>query len=130
MQVKVGIDVIEIDRIKDSIETLGEGFINKVFTEEEINYCDDTNKMRFQHYAARFAVKEAFFKAVSCLLDDKYEITWKNIQTVNDKNGKPHIEMLDLSDKIKEELKPISSIDVSISHVKEYATAIVTILLN
>jgi len=130
MQIKVGTDIIEVSRIQESIENIGENFINKIFTQEEINYCKNTKKLMYQHYAARFAAKEAAFKAISTLLEDKYSISWKNAQILNDDNGKPHLEFIALTKEVERMLKRIISIDVSISHLKEYAIATVTILID
>ncbi|MGN0688933.1 MAG: holo-ACP synthase, partial [Oscillospiraceae bacterium] len=58
----VGTDIIEIERIKESIENYGKSFLEKVFTEQEIHYCEKHKKMKYQHYAARFAAKEAVSK--------------------------------------------------------------------
>ena len=88
MQIKSGIDIIEVGRIKDSIDETGKDFKNRVYTENEIQYCESKKKNKYQSYAARFAVKEATFKAVSTLIKDKYSISWKNIETTNDKTGK------------------------------------------
>lgn len=65
MRVKCGTDIIEIKRIKNSIEKLGDKFIKKIFTEKEISYCENKKNQKYQHYAARFAAKEAAFKALS-----------------------------------------------------------------
>lgn len=129
MDIKVGIDIIEVDRIKQSIEELGENFLNKIYTENEIKYCESKNQNKYQHYAARFAVKEAAFKAISTLITDKYSISWKNVETIDDERGKPNIKFLALTKQLEKELSKINSIDVSISHIKEYAVANVTILL-
>lgn len=129
MQIKSGIDIIEIDRIKRSIDELGENFIKRIYTEQEIKYCESKNNNKYQYYAARFAVKEAAFKAISVLLKDKYSISWKNVETINDKEGKPNIKFVALTKEVEKELSKIASIDVSISHIKEYAIASVNILL-
>ena len=89
MKIKCGVDMIEINRIKGSIENLGDIFINKVFTPKEIEYCKNKGKMMYSHFAARFAVKEAAFKAVSEEIKDKYSISWKDIETTNDEQGRP-----------------------------------------
>ena len=65
MEYKVGNDIIEVERVESSIQKLGESFLNRVFTPAEIEYCESKNKMKYQHYAARFAGKEAIFKAIS-----------------------------------------------------------------
>lgn len=122
MKVKCGTDIVEIERIKDSIEKLGDKFLNKIYTDEEINYCESKGKQKYQHYAARFAVKEAAFKAVSESIEDKYSVCWKDFETLNDKNGRPILNLLGIN------TKKIANIDVSISHCKKYATANVVIL--
>ena len=80
MKVTCGTDIIEIYRIKESIEKLGEAFLNRIFTENEIKYCESKKKQKYQHYAARFAAKEAAFKALSWKIDDKYSISWKDFE--------------------------------------------------
>ena len=124
MEVKCGVDIIEISRIKQSIESLGDKFVNKIYTKNEIKYCESKGKSKYEHYAARFAVKEAAFKAVSEQVKDKYEISWKDIETINDQNGRPKTENLFLNS------TNIENIDVSISHCKEYAIANVTVLFK
>ena len=123
MRILTGTDIIEINRIKESIESLGETFKNKIYTQKEIEYCESKKNAKYQHYAGRFAAKEAIFKAVSDLLDDKFEISWKDLEVLNDKNGKPNIKFT--SKKLEEK---IESIDISISHCKEYAVANVAII--
>lgn len=129
MQIKSGIDIIEVERIKSSIDEMGDNFLNRVYTENEIQYCESKKKNKYQSYAARFAVKEAAFKAVSTLIKDKYSISWKNIETTNDENGRPSVKFISLTKEVEKELAKIESIDVSISHLEEYAVATVNILI-
>lgn len=124
MKVKCGVDIIEISRIQDSIEKLGDTFLNKVYTKKEIEYCESKGKNKYQHYAARFAVKEAVFKAVSEEVKDKFAISWKDVETINDDQGRPKVEILFLKN------KKIENVDVSISHCKDYAVANVTVLFK
>ena len=91
MRVKCGTDIIEIDRIKESIEKLGNPFLERVFTKKEIDYCESKKKQKYQHYAARFAAKEAVFKALSENIQDKFSVSWKDFEVENDKQGKPKI---------------------------------------
>ena len=122
MKVNCGTDIIEINRIKDSIENIGERFLERVYTKREIEYCESKKSQKYQHYAARFAAKEAAFKAISDELNDKYSVCWKDFEIVNDKVGKPILNIIGV------DLKNIVSMDLSISHCKEYAVANVTIL--
>ena len=128
MQIKSGIDIIEVERIKSSIDEMGDNFLNRVYTENEIQYCESKKKNKYQSYSARFAVKEAAFKAISTLIKDKYSISWKNIETTNDENGRPSVKFISLTKEVEKELAKIESIDVSISHLEKYAVAIVNIL--
>ena len=122
MKVTCGTDIIEIDRIKNSIEELGDKFLDRVFTKKEIDYCESKKNQKYQHYAARFAAKEAAFKAISWKIEDKYKICWKDIEVENDKQGRPILKITNI------DLKDIENIDISISHCKNYAVANVTIL--
>ncbi len=122
MKISCGTDIIEIKRIRESIEDLGTKFLERVYTEKEIKYCESKNSQKYQHYAARFAAKEAVFKAISRKLNNKYDIGWKNIEVVNDENGRPHTSLLDI------EIQEIEEMDISISHCKEYATANVIVV--
>jgi len=124
MQVKCGTDIIEVNRIKECIEELGDKFLNKVYTQKEIEYCNSKKAVKYQYFAARFAAKEAIFKAVSDLLDNKYEISWKNAEIINDKMGRPQVNFIGKS------FDEIESIDISLSHLKEYAVANCTVLIK
>ena len=125
MKVLTGTDIIEIDRIKESIENLGTKFINQIYTEKEIEYCESKKNVKYQHYAARFAAKEALLKALSKLLDNKFDLSWKNAEILNDDNGKPYINFIDTNINNK-----IEDIDISISHCKLYAIANVILILK
>lgn len=118
MKVKCGVDIIEVSRIEDAIENLEDKFLNRVYTEKEIEYCSSKNNMKYQHFAVRFAAKEAIFKAVSESLEEKTDIVWTNIEILNNKAGRPYVSFIncDMEEKIE-------NIDISLSHIKEYAIA-------
>lgn len=124
MKIACGTDIIEIERIKKSMEKLGEKFLNKIYTKQEIEYCESKKVQKYQSYAGRFAVKEAVFKAISFKLKDKYQIDWKDIETINNEQGKPELKItgIDMGD--------VESVDVSISHCKTYAIANVTVIFS
>lgn len=124
MKVLLGTDIIEIKRVKESIEKYDKDFINRIYTEKEIEYCEKKHNAKYQHYAVRFAAKEAVFKAVSQLLEDKFEISWKNAEIINLDQGKPEVNLI--GTKIANKIK---SIDISLSHCKEYAVATVIIVI-
>ena len=122
MQISCGVDIVEIERIKKAIEKTNGRFLKKIYTEKEIKYCEEKGNAKYEHYAARFASKEAIFKAISGLLKDKYSINWQNVQILNNKEGKPYIEFINM------EFNQIKSMDISISHSKQNAIANVVII--
>ena len=124
MNITCGTDIIEIERIKESIENIGEKFLKRVFTDKEIEYCESKKAQKYQHYAGRFAAKEAAFKAISKILKDKYSVCWKDFEAINDEQGRPYLTLYNV------DTTKIESIDVSISHCKLYATANVTVLFK
>ena len=91
---------------------------------QEIEYCESKKAQKYQHYAGRFAAKEAAFKAISKILKDKYSVCWKDFEVINDEQGRPYLTLYNV------DTTKIESIDVSISHCKLYATANVTVLFK
>ena len=83
----IGNDIVEVSRIKRSINLYGEKFINKIFNPEEIEYCKNRKKP-YIHYAGRFAAKEAIKKAILSL-DNKLLISLKNILIHRLNSGEP-----------------------------------------
>lgn len=118
----IGVDIIDIPRIKKVIGSDGK-FVEKVFTENEIRYCQAKFRKEM-HYAARFAAKEAFFKAMGT--GWRNGMKWTEISVENDELGKPGIS---LCGKTLENFNKnnMSHISLSISHTNEYAVAFVII---
>lgn len=107
----IGIDIIEVERIKKIAEK-NPGFLQRIFTPQEISHCLK-KRNKYQHLAARFAAKEAFFKALG------RRINWKEVELFNLPSGKPRLEI-----KSKERFSFVEA-HVSISHLAEYAVAAV-----
>ena len=118
----VGIDVIEVDRVTEKISK-EKGFRELVFSQGEIVYCESKTH-KFEHYAARFAAKEAFLKAIGTGWFGN--VAFNEIEVVNDELGKPAIQLLG-NTKTFLEHKNISRISVSMSHLKSVASAVVII---
>lgn len=115
MNLNIGNDIIETKRIEHLCKKYNERFKNRIFTINEIEYCEGKGVNKYQSYAARFAAKEAIFKAISNILSNKYKIEWKDIEIINDKNGKPYVNI--------NNIECAYSVEISMSHVKEYAIA-------
>lgn len=117
----VGTDIIEIDRIERSIERYGQKFLDRIFTKEEQNYC-----LKYHHasrnFAGRFAAKEAVVKALGTGIREG--VSWLDIETINDEHGKPCVSF---SKKLQEAF-PGKEVLLSISHAKEYATAVAILI--
>ncbi len=114
----VGIDIIEIKRI-EKLFSANEGFLRRIYTEKEVEYCKQ-KKNKYQHLAARFASKEALFKALGTGWVGKMK--WTDIELLNDQTGRPY---LNLYGSVKEmaDKKCINTISVSLSHCQDYAIA-------
>ena len=118
----IGIDMIEVERVSEKMART-EGFRELVFSQNEIDYCEK-KKNKFEHYAARFAAKEAFYKAIGA--------GWMNgtafneIEITNDDKGKPLITFLGNTLALMNEMG-ILNIHVSLTHLKTMASAVVII---
>lgn len=116
MKVTCGVDIIEVKRIEKAIKSLDEKFLSKVYTPKEIQYCNSKDVTKYEHYAARFAGKEAVLKAVSSMLNSKYDLDWKDVEILNNEEGRPYVNL-------QNEISKNVEIDLSLSHIKEYAIA-------
>ncbi|TXH60848.1 MAG: holo-ACP synthase [Bacteroidia bacterium] len=122
MIIGIGTDIINVDRVEQKISK-NQGFLEWVFATNEIEYCK-TKTYPFQHFAARFAAKEAFFKALGTGWTQ--QTFFNEVSIVNDEKGKPSIELLGTTAETLSWLKH-KKIHLSISHEKDYAQAFVVI---
>ena len=113
MIVGIGVDIIEVERIQKLAEK-SPRFLKRIFTDEEIKYSNG-KKNKYQHLAARFAAKEAFFKALG------RKINWTDVGIINLPSGKPELDL-----KTQESL-PFDRTQVSLSHIQDYAVAYVVL---
>ena len=111
MIIGTGVDITEVRRLRQAVDKWGDEFLNRVFTKEELENAKTRGSL-YQHLAGRFAAKEAIFKALG-----NAKLGWKEVQILNDKEGKPFCRILSAKGKGVE-------VHISISHVKSYATAI------
>jgi holo-[acyl-carrier protein] synthase len=116
----IGTDIIEVERVASAISK--EAFKKKVFTDAEINYCEQFKTA--ESFAARYAAKEAFFKALGTGWRDGMHIT--EVEVINDELGKPYIQLSGFT-KEKVAQMGVKEIHLSLSHIKSMAIAFVTL---
>jgi len=113
----IGNDIIEVSRIGEAISRHGGRLLDRLFTEKEKNYLL-SKKHRERHIAGRFAAKEAIVKALGTGFRDGLE--WTDIEILNDPRGKPHASLTGKA----EELLGDGALHLTISHCREYASAV------
>jgi holo-[acyl-carrier protein] synthase len=118
----IGTDLIEVERVAEKMEKKA-GFKELVFSAAEITYCE-ARTFKYEHYAARFAAKEAFLKALGT--GWRSGTAFNEIEIYNDEEGKPEIRFHGITAKTVVELK-LGKIFVSLSHLKTMACAMVII---
>ncbi len=118
MVIGIGIDIIEIERIKESVDEYGDHFLKKVYTKSEIKYCL-SKKNKYQHLAARFAAKEAIYKAISSNWDS--ELSWQDMEIINAPNGMPEVKFKGNLEKF---LSNEKSLKISMSHSRDYVACV------
>jgi holo-[acyl-carrier protein] synthase len=124
MRILQGVDIVKIARIEALFTRQGKKFLDRVFTRAEQDYCG-SKRMKFEHYAARFAAKEAFIKAVengSVKKPDLLDIEVKHLSS-----GKPCLRLAAGARKIAG-LGPDDAVELSLAHEREYAVATVVIV--
>jgi len=117
MIIGLGNDIIEIGRVRKAVAK--KFFKDKVFTEIEQKYCESRGKNSAASYAARFAAKEAFFKA----LGTGIILPLTDVEIINDEHGAPKINLRGRATTLAEE-KGVGKISLSLSHAHDFATAI------
>jgi holo-[acyl-carrier protein] synthase len=119
----IGIDLIEVKRIRDAIERFGMRFRNKIYDEIEQRFCE-SHREKYLAYAARFVAKEAFSKALGTGLRGR--ISWCDIIVLDNEKSPPTLKTRGRAEGLLNKRK----VFLSISHIKEYASAIVIIEKN
>ncbi|HCB01960.1 MAG TPA: holo-[acyl-carrier-protein] synthase [Anaerolineae bacterium] len=117
MNLRTGVDLIEISRVRDAIERHGERFLSRMFTDNEQRECGG----RVWSLAARFAAKEATSKALGLGIGD---VRWLDIEIRSDENKAPYIVLHGEGERIAKQ-KGLSNWAVSLSHTEEHAMAFV-----
>ena len=115
MEITVGVDIVEIDRIASAVERWGERFLNRVYTEAELAYCQG----RAERLAARFAAKEAVMKALGTGLQG---VGWLDVEVVRPRGQAPTIALHGRAVERAQALD-FQQLAVSLSHSRAYAVA-------
>ena len=119
MIVGTGVDVVEVERVAAAIERFGERFLKRVFTEAERRYCD-SKKNRMERYAARFAAKEAAFKALGTGWNRG--VAWREVEVGHAPGGRPTLSFTGVAAKHAQRLGAARA-SLSLSHTKAQAVA-------
>jgi len=117
MQYCIGTDIIEIARIEQALERWGERFLKRIYTEQEIARY----RKKVPSLAARFAAKEAVIKA---LYQSDVGIGWRDMEVLSGPGGKPRLHLYGRA-KVCADALGIKSMEISLSHSREYALAVV-----
>ncbi|HSW67366.1 MAG TPA: holo-ACP synthase [Bacteroidales bacterium] len=118
----IGTDIIEVERIEKQLGSV-RGLREKLFTPGEIAYCEP-KRNKAQHYAARFAAKEAFLKAIGTGWRDGLQ--FNEIEVSNDELGKPTLVLYGKTREFVDSIH-ITNIQVSLSHIRDMVNAIVIV---
>ncbi len=122
----LGIDIVEIKRLEKISKRWGKGFMEKVYTDKELAYAN-SRRFPYQHLAARFAAKEAIFKALGEVETDF--VGWKNIEILNDAYGKPVVHWHNEAETSRRK-RNLKGAVVSLSHTENYAVASAMLVFN
>lgn len=126
MTVLQGIDIVSVKRIEGIMRRQGDAFARRVFSKGERDYCEP-KRMKYEHYAARFAAKEAFIKTIKLRKSSGIEL--KDIEVCRKPSGKPYLK---LASKVRKalELPADVTFDLSMSHERDHAVATVIAVLK
>lgn len=117
MIVGIGVDLVETARVGEGIERHGDRFVRRLYTQGEIDYCEKF-KNRAERYAARFAAKEAAFKALGT--GWREGVRWLDVEVRNEPSGKPELLLHGRAAELARELG-VTRMAITISHADHYA---------
>jgi holo-[acyl-carrier protein] synthase len=120
----VGVDMVEVERVRQALENerIGRRFRERVFTPQEIQYCENKRRGRYESYAGRFAAKEAVMKALG--RGWGATVRWLDIEVARERSGRPEIVLHDKAAVVAKQLG-IRRWSLSITHTKDYGLAYV-----
>ena len=119
MIVGTGIDIAEPDRVRKAAERFGQRFLDRVFTPREIAYCE-RKANKWERFAARFAAKEAAFKALGT--GWRRGVRWVEVEVANEPSGKPTLNLTGTAKSFADKLA-VTNISLSITHTPQFVLA-------
>jgi holo-[acyl-carrier protein] synthase len=122
MKLATGVDLLEIDRLRDAIATHGERFLQRIFTEREL----EANVQKVESLAGRFAAKEAVAKALGCGIGD---VAWKEIEILRAESGAPQLVLHGAAERMARE-QGLANWSLSLSHSQSHAVAVAVAIGN
>lgn len=121
MLLGMGVDLIEVARISQSIERFGSRFLKRIYTDREIEYCE-RKRRGAESYAARFAAKEAGSKALGTGMN--FGVYWRDLEVTRSPAGRPDLKLSGVAAEVAQKLG-VKSIVLSLTHTGESAIAVV-----
>ena len=119
MIVGTGVDIAEVPRIAAAIERFGDRFLKRIFTDNEIRYCE-SKQNRVERYAARFAAKEAALKAIGT--GWRHGVSWTEVEVTRAPGGRPSMVFYGVAGEFAAKLG-VKRAHVSLSHTVDHAIA-------
>jgi len=120
----IGIDVVDLVRFRRTLEDLGDGFVKRIFTDDEAAYAERSKRRRAERLAARFAAKEALGKAIGSGMTE--DVRWQEIEVVHEARGRPTLVLHGETGKTATELG-VDRVHLSLSHDGDVAAAMVVL---
>lgn len=124
--VRVGIDLVQVSRITESLERFGDRFLHRVFTEREVEFATAVPERTAERLAARFAAKEATMKAIGLLEEP---LSWRDIEVCRGPSGDCTVSLRGTAQRAAG-MAGVADLALSMSHEGDYATAVVIARLN
>ncbi|MCC7497442.1 MAG: holo-ACP synthase [Bryobacterales bacterium] len=121
MIVGTGVDIAEVDRIREAVERFGARFVERVYTPAEIAYVE-RKKNRYERYAARFAAKEAGMKAIGTGWSQ--QVRWQDFEVLNQRSGRPSLVLHGVAARIARQMN-VRQVSLSLTHTADNAFAMV-----
>lgn len=123
MQIRQGIDIVKVGRLEEVARRHGDRFLNRIFTADEQAYCE-SKRYKYEHYAARFAAKEAMMKAME--IRRKNRLRFREIEVRRRPTGKPEIAMSSES-RVRFGIPSGAQIELSMAHERDFAVSFVVL---